>query len=63
MAGDAGMTWRAGRSPCRIAVLGCGGSGKTVLANRLGTMLGIPVTHLVQAHSQAWMSGVRRRSP
>jgi hypothetical protein len=41
-------------------VLGCGGSGKAVLANRLGTMLGIPVTHLVQAHSQAWMSGVRR---
>lgn len=30
----------------RIAVLGCGGSGKTTLANRLGTTLGLPVTHL-----------------
>ncbi|MCP2354189.1 adenylate kinase family enzyme [Nonomuraea thailandensis] len=40
------MTWPAGRSPRRIAVLGCGGSGKTVLANRLGAALGIPVTHL-----------------
>ncbi|WP_436528393.1 topology modulation protein [Actinoplanes sp. HUAS TT8] len=30
----------------RIAVVGNGGSGKTVLANRLGELLGIPVTHL-----------------
>ncbi|MEV0821070.1 topology modulation protein [Nonomuraea rubra] len=46
MDSDTGMTWPAGRSPRRIAVLGCGGSGKTVLANRLGAALGIPVTHL-----------------
>lgn len=30
----------------RITILGCGGSGKTVLANRLGAALDIPVTHL-----------------
>lgn len=30
----------------RIAIVGCGGSGKTLLARRLGDMLGIGVTHL-----------------
>lgn len=30
----------------RIAVVGCGGSGKTYLARRLGAQLGLPVTHL-----------------
>jgi len=30
----------------RVLVLGCGGSGKTVLANRLGPALGVPVIHL-----------------
>ncbi|GID61624.1 topology modulation protein [Actinoplanes couchii] len=30
----------------RIAVVGAGGAGKTVLANQLGARLGIPVTHL-----------------
>ena len=30
----------------RIVVVGCGGSGKTVLARRLGEILGIPVVHL-----------------
>ncbi|WP_239158672.1 hypothetical protein [Winogradskya humida] len=30
----------------RIAVIGCGGSGKTVLARRLGDRLGLPVIHL-----------------
>jgi adenylate kinase family enzyme len=30
----------------RVAVLGCGGSGKTHLANRLGALLGLSVTHL-----------------
>ncbi|BCY11037.1 topology modulation protein [Actinoplanes sp. L3-i22] len=30
----------------RIAIVGNGGAGKTVLANRLGAVLGIPVTHL-----------------
>lgn len=34
----------------RIAVVGCGGSGKTLLANRLGALLGLPVVHLDGAY-------------
>jgi adenylate kinase family enzyme len=30
----------------RIAIVGAGGAGKTVLANQLGGLLGLPVTHL-----------------
>ncbi|MFI9410088.1 hypothetical protein [Nocardia gamkensis] len=30
----------------RIAILGCGGSGKTYLANQLAALLELPVTHL-----------------
>ena len=30
----------------RIAIIGCGGSGKSVLARQLATTLGLPVTHL-----------------
>jgi adenylate kinase family enzyme len=30
----------------RIAIIGCGGSGKTTIANRLAAALGSPVTHL-----------------
>lgn len=30
----------------RILIVGNGGAGKTVLANRLGRLLAIPVTHL-----------------
>ncbi|GAB3206147.1 topology modulation protein [Marinactinospora thermotolerans] len=30
----------------RIVIIGCGGSGKTTLANRLAVGFGIPVTHL-----------------
>lgn len=30
----------------KVAIVGCGGSGKTVLARRLGELLDIPVTHL-----------------
>jgi adenylate kinase family enzyme len=32
----------------RIAILGAGGAGKTVLARQLGQLLGLPVTHLDQ---------------
>ena len=30
----------------RIAIIGCGGSGKTTLATQLGAALGLPVHHL-----------------
>ncbi len=30
----------------RIAVIGCGGAGKTTLSRRLGAALGIPVVHI-----------------
>jgi adenylate kinase family enzyme len=30
----------------RVAVIGCGGSGKTTLATRLGEVTGLPVVHL-----------------
>lgn len=30
----------------RIAILGCGGSGKTYLANQLAALLNLPLTHL-----------------
>jgi adenylate kinase family enzyme len=30
----------------RIAIIGCGGSGKSYLAPELGAILGVPVTHL-----------------
>jgi adenylate kinase family enzyme len=37
----------------RIAVIGCGGAGKTVLARRLGEALGLPVIH-GDLHRQEW---------
>lgn len=30
----------------RIAIIGCGGSGKSTIAKRLGALLDLPVTHL-----------------
>jgi adenylate kinase family enzyme len=30
----------------KVAVVGCGGSGKTYVARQLGQILGVPVTHL-----------------
>lgn len=39
----------------RIAIIGCGGSGKTVLGRRLGDLRDIPVTHLdVIYHDHEW---------
>ena len=34
----------------RVLIIGCGGSGKSHLARQLGSMLGIPVTHLDTAY-------------
>ena len=30
----------------RVAVIGCGGSGKTTLANELAALLGLPIVHI-----------------
>ena len=39
----------------RIAVIGCGGSGKSHLARQLGAALGLPVTHLDAVYyDEAW---------
>lgn len=39
----------------RIAVIGCGGSGKTVLARALGAALRLPVTNLDAVYyDHAW---------
>jgi adenylate kinase family enzyme len=41
----------------RVAVLGAGGAGKTVLANRLGELLGIEVVHLdALRYDQYWQT-------
>jgi adenylate kinase family enzyme len=41
----------------RIAVIGAGGAGKTVLANRLGDLLGIDVVHLdALRYDQHWQT-------
>ena len=37
----------------KIAIIGCGGSGKTHLANRLAAMLNLPLTHLDSAYYDA----------
>jgi hypothetical protein len=39
----------------RIAVVGCGGSGKTIFAHQLGAALGITPTHLdAEFYDQDW---------
>ncbi len=43
LAGSSGVSLSGRR---RIAVIGCGGSGKTHLARRLGALLNVPVIHL-----------------
>lgn len=37
----------------RIAVIGCGGSGKTHLANQLAALLNLPLTHLDAVYQDA----------
>ncbi|WP_409493974.1 DNA topology modulation protein FlaR [Amycolatopsis sp. cmx-11-12] len=37
----------------RIAIIGCGGSGKTYLANQLATTLNLPLTHLDSVYYDA----------
>jgi adenylate kinase family enzyme len=38
----------------RVAIVGCGGTGKSTLARTLGTALGLPVVHLDEHH---WRPG------
>ena len=45
----------------RVAVIGCGGSGKTTLSRQLGERLGIPVIH-VDAHDGRYADGHRVES-
>lgn len=41
----------------RIAIIGCGGSGKTTIARRIGAALDAPVTHLdVVYYDSEWNS-------
>ncbi|MDQ6774783.1 MAG: topology modulation protein [Actinomycetota bacterium] len=45
----------------RIAVIGCGGSGKTTLSRRLGELLDLPVIH-IDAHYWREIGGQRLES-
>jgi adenylate kinase family enzyme len=45
----------------RLAVIGCGGSGKTTLSNELGRRLGIPVVH-IDSHYWRVVEGERIES-
>lgn len=38
----------------RIIIIGCSGSGKTILARKMGDLLGLPVHHLDKLH---WLPG------
>jgi uridine kinase len=50
-----------------VAIVGCGGSGKTVLARQLGDLLGVTVVHLdALYYDERWQpappTGSRRRN-
>ncbi len=45
----------------RVAVIGCGGSGKTTLANELAHCLEVPVVH-IDAHDWQVIDGERVES-
>ncbi len=47
------LTPVASRPMDRIAIIGCGGSGKTYLANQLATTLNLPLTHLDSVYYDA----------
>jgi hypothetical protein len=46
----------------RITIIGCGGSGKTYLANQLAALLDLPVTHLDSVYYDTNWTRCRRRS-
>jgi adenylate kinase family enzyme len=45
----------------RVAVIGCGGSGKTTLARQLGELLDLPVIH-IDARYWRYIDGERLES-
>jgi adenylate kinase family enzyme len=46
-----------------VAVIGCGGAGKTTLANALGARLGLPVVHIDGVFWRSLPDGSRVESP
>jgi adenylate kinase family enzyme len=47
----------------RVAVIGCGGAGKTTLANAIGARLGLPVVHIDGVFWRSLPDGRRIESP